>query len=154
VCWQAALQRSSGRPAALEHLPLKASLPISNQPTASDCLPCRRNKCRQQIGEGLLSLHQAGVPQGLPPTAKYWRHLCYHAEFLDHVRWWKDGSDTIKLRADEVQIYCPTACPYHCLSCLSHLHIWTAFSLHAEEIFTLSSKHQQAWYQLTALEKL
>ncbi|KAA6422356.1 MAG: hypothetical protein FRX49_07826 [Trebouxia sp. A1-2] len=60
-----------------------------------------RNKCRQQIGEGLLSLHQAGVPQGLPPTAQYWRHLCYHAEFLDHVRWWKDGSDTIKLRADE-----------------------------------------------------
>ncbi|KAL0042233.1 hypothetical protein WJX77_006779 [Trebouxia sp. C0004] len=60
-----------------------------------------RNKCRQQVGEGLLSLHQAGVPQGLPPTAQYWRHLCYHAEFLDHVRWWKDGSDIVKLRADE-----------------------------------------------------
>ncbi len=151
------MQRSSGRPEALRTLALqalKASLPISNQPIVPDCFFCRRNKCRQQIGEGLLSLHQAGVPQGLPPTAQYWRHLCYHAEFLDHVRWWKDGSDIVKLRADEVQTHCPTARPYHYCSCLSHLHIRTALNLHAEETFTLRSQHQQAWCQLTALENL
>lgn len=63
---------------------------------------CRRDRCHEQVGEGFLSLHQAGLPHQLAPTARYWRHLWYQADRMDHVRWWKSGSEIINSSADQV----------------------------------------------------
>lgn len=62
----------------------------------------RRDRCQEQVGEGCLSLHQAGLPHQLAPTARYWRHLWYQADRMDHVRWWKSGSEIINNSADQV----------------------------------------------------
>ena len=62
----------------------------------------RRERCQQQVGEGFLCLHQAGLPHQLAPTARYWRHLWYHADSMDHMRWWKGGSGRINNSAEQV----------------------------------------------------
>lgn len=76
----------------------------------------RRDRCQQQLGEGFLNLHKAGLPHHLAPTARYWQHLWYSADSMNHVRWWRGGSDIINNSADQVLDF---------LSRAAHLaHMW------------------------------
>ena len=94
-----------------------------SQPVAAGCicadvcdLSCktlrvhRKKRFQAQVGDGLLSLHQAGTPHKLPPTARYWHFLCKHAYGLDHVRWWQEGSHSLQNNAEEVSALSCNAC--------------------------------------------
>ena len=84
-------------------------------------LPVHRKKRFQaQVGDGLLSLHQAGTPHGLPPTARYWHFLCKHAFGLDHVRWWQEGSESLQNKAEEVS--CFSFCAFSVVHSALHKH--------------------------------
>ena len=61
---------------------------------------CRRRQCEAVLGQSVVALHASQLTQPQRATARFWQWLGRHAQHMENVRWWREGSERLRASAE------------------------------------------------------